>query len=136
MADNVGNVIYAPGASSKPFTTDNELLASGKNWSQFGVTLKQGQGVLALGTPLTKDAPTGTYVAAASNATSGVVGFLRNETDTGVAGTDLPRMGDVVYKGVLKYSLIKTANANTDLAAGLLTSLGARVDTDRDFFIF
>lgn len=135
MSDSVGNVIYAPGASKTPYTTDNELLASGKNWSQFGVTLKQGQGVLAVGTPLTKDSGTGTYVAAASTATSGVVGFLRLETDTGVAGTTLPRMGDVVYTGVLKYSLIKAANANTDLTAGLLTSLGARVDTDRDFLI-
>lgn len=136
MADNVGNVIYAPGSSSKAFTSDLELLASGIGWSQFGVTLKQGQGVLAVGTPLTKDGATGTYVAAASTATSGVVGFLRLETDTGVVGTDLPRLGDCVYKGTLKYSLIKAANANTDLTAGLNTSLNARVDLDRDFYIF
>jgi hypothetical protein len=100
------------------------------------VTLKQGQGVLAVGTPLTLDSPSGTYVAAATNATSGVVGFLRHETDTGVAGTDLPRMGACVYRGTLKYSLIKAANGNTDLAAGLNTALGARVDTVRDFYIF
>lgn len=138
MSDSVGNVIYAPGASKKAFTTDDELLASTVegSWSQFGVTLKQGQGVLKVGTPLTKDAPTGTYVAAATNATSGVVGFLRLETDTGVSGTDLPRMGNAVYRGVLKYSLIKAANGATDLAAGLNTALGARLDSDRDFYIF
>jgi hypothetical protein len=132
MSDSVGNVIYAPGSSKKGFTTDLELLQSTSGWTQFGVTLKQGQGVLAVGTPLTKDSATGTYVAASPTATSGVEGFLRLETDTGVVGTDLPRLGNCVDKGVLKYSLIKAANGATDLTAGLLTSLGARINANRD----
>jgi hypothetical protein len=219
MSDSVGNVIYAPGASKKAFTTDLELLASGINWSQFGVTLRQGAGVLAVGTPLVKHsdstygppgvdrtvAATVTFTDAGDivttpavhglnvgdevqvatvvtttgivanttyyvktvpttttltlSATNGgstlalttdgtgtvltqwenadkIIGFLRLETDTGVAGTDLPRLGNVVYRGTLKYSLIKAANGATDLTAAVNAALFGRVDLDRDFYIF
>lgn len=54
MADAVGNVNLAPGASVKPTTTNKELLASSAEgtYVQQGVTLRVGQGVLAVGTPL------------------------------------------------------------------------------------
>lgn len=63
-----------------------------------------------------------------------VVGFLRRQVYTGVAG-DIPKYGNRVYQGTLKYNLIRAANGNAPLAAATLTGLGARVDTVRDFLI-
>lgn len=64
-----------------------------------------------------------------------VIGFLRRETYTGVTG-DIPKHANVVWKGTLKYSLIKAANGATDLSAATLAALGARVDLKRDFLNF
>lgn len=218
----LGNVNVAPGGvTTVPYTTNVELLASTVGWTQDGVTLAVGQGVLAVGTPLVKYedgtagpagatvtrevAESATFTAAdntvttpvdhdlvvgdkvsfanvvggagitantvlfvqsvpsattftvaatsggaaidiTSDGTSGVVtqtetdgtvliGFLRRETDTGVAG-DLAKLGNVVYRGILKYDVIKAANGGADLTSQQLSDLGARVDADRDFLIF
>lgn len=134
--DAVGNVNIAPGFSSRPNYTHVELLASAPSngYHQDGVTLKVGQGTLATGTPLAFDSATNQYVKAATNATV-IEGFLRDQVDTGVVG-DIPKLGNRVYKGVLKYSVIKAANGDTDISAGALAALFARVDTRRDYFIF
>ncbi len=225
MTSALGDVNVAPGYQIGGKTTDRELLASSNGgFTQDGVTLAVGQGVLAVGTPLYRfdDGTYGKYqgqadrqVAAsvtftASNdrittpsahglavgdevkvasvsATNGVtanqkyyvksvpssttftvsssnggavndvtadstggaltqihddddsptalVGFLRREVNTGVAG-DIPKFGNRVYKGILKYSLIKAANGGVDLTTQQLTALGARVDANRDYLIF
>ena len=136
MSDQVGNVIYAPsGVTVTPQTTDVELLNStGGGWTQAGVTLKPGQGVLAVGTPLVKDSSTSMYVKAATNATA-VEGFLRLAVDTGAAG-DLAKLGNLVRRADVKYSVVKSANGNSDLTASAIASLNGRLDTVRDSFIF
>lgn len=135
MTDAVGNVNVGPGAAVTAYTTNVELLAAtGSGYNQDGVTLKVGQGTLATGTPIVYDSASTQYVAAATNATA-IDGFLRDQVDTGVVG-DIPKLGNRVFKGVLKYSVIKAANGGTDLAAGALAALFARVDTRRDYFIF
>lgn len=135
--DAVGNVNVAPGVTAERGpTTDLELLASTAGWTQQGVTLKTDQGTLAVGTPIEKDSSTAYYVKSATTSTT-VEGFLRNQVDTGVAANgDLPKEGNIVLKGVLKYSLIKAANGATDLAAGAVTALAARKNLVRDLFIF
>lgn len=64
-----------------------------------------------------------------------LVGFLRTQVYTGVTG-DIPKFGKRVYRGTLKYSLIKAANGGVDLTTQQLTAIGARVDTNRDYLIF
>lgn len=70
----------------------------------------------------------------ADDATAGIVGFLRREVYTGVTG-DLPKLGNRVYRGTLKYSVIKAANGDAVVASDALTALGARVDANRDYLI-
>lgn len=69
------------------------------------------------------------------DATANIVGFLRREVYTGVSG-DIPKLGNRVYRGTLKYSVIKAANGGVDLANDALTALKARLDTNRDYLIF
>jgi len=223
--DALGNVNVAPGFSTTQKTSNVELLASSQGgWTQDGVTLAVGQGVLDVGTPLYRYsdgtygkfggeadrpvAPSVTFTDAGDlvttptahglavgdsvkvasvttttgitanttyyvksvpsattftlSATSGgstlaltsdgsggaltethtaddnannIVGFLRTQTYTGAAG-DIPKFGKRVYKGILKYSVIKAANGGVDLTSGQLTALGARVDANRDYLIF
>lgn len=222
--DALGNVNVAPGFIKTARTTDVELLASEEAFSQDGVTLAVGQGVLDVGTPLyrfddgtygkfagqpnvvvapsvtftdagdlvttptahglavgdkvsvasvttttgitaattyyVKTAPSsttltlsatsgGSTLALTTNGTGGalshvhdvddvansLVGFLRRQTYTGVAGS-IPKFGLRVYRGTLKYSVIKAANGGTDLSGGQLTAVGARIDTNRDYLIF
>lgn len=136
MSNQVGNVIYAPsGVTVVAPTTDVELLNStGAGWTQAGVTLKPGQGTLAVGTPLVKDSSTSMYVKAATAATV-IEGFLRLAVDTGASG-DLAKLGNLLRSGDAKYSVIKAANANTDITAGAIASVNGRLDAVRDSFIF
>ena len=141
--DAVGNVLYAPGTGSKAFTTDLELLSSTVGWRQVGVTLKVGQGVLPVGTPLKLDSATGTYVPTANDGTA-AEGFLRLQTDTGVSG-EIPKLGNLVTKGSLKYSVIKAAlvflgatstSSSPALSTGAINALNGRIDSYRDEFDF
>jgi len=225
MTSALGDVNVAPGFQIGGKTTDRELLASSNGgFTQDGVTLAVGQGLLEVGTPLfrfddgtygkfagqadrtvaatvtftasndrvataadhglavgdevrvasvsasngvtpatkyyVKTVPTsktvtlsttsgGAVVDISADSTGGaltqihddddsanaVVGFLRRQVNTGVEG-DIPKFGNRVYKGILKYSLIKAANGNAELTSGQLAALGARVDANRDYLIF
>jgi len=137
MSDQVGNVIHAPsGVTVLATTTDVELLNStGGGWTQAGVTLKPGQGVLAVGTPLVKDNSTSMYVKAATNATV-VEGFLRLAVDTGSDSSAPVHLGNIVRRADVKYSVVKAANGNSDLTSGAIASLNGRLDSIRDSFIF
>lgn len=223
--DAYGNVILAPGSTSKSRVNDDELLYSYSPPPFIkGGTLAMGQGVLALGTPLERDRVSGLYVKAgtdsrtiagpativastgvfttpaahglsvgdqvqvgavttttgitaattyyvitvpspttftlsatsggsalaltgngsvanvtlleASEAPTGIKGFLRTGTYTGVQGVDLPRLCDIVMGGQLKYDKIKAANGGTDLTNTQVTALNGRIDTDLLVFIF
>lgn len=104
--------------------TDPEILYSTVGFTQKGVTLAGGQGVLAAGTVLgqkTADKKYYAYSNAAADGTQTARGVLRHAADT--AGSD--QLGNIVIAGILKNALV----VGSDAAA--LTDLGATVDTVR-----
>ena len=106
------------------------VIASGLTSTVFKVSATAGGSAVTISAGGTA---TVTEVTAAEG--TDIIGFLRRETDTGVDG-DIPKFGNVVYRGVLNYSLIKAANGNTDLTSDQLTQLNARVDSERGYLIF
>lgn len=62
MVDSVGNVVQAPSFGVTAATTDDEILFSTAGFTQIGVTLKPGKGVLAAGTLLARVTSTKLYV--------------------------------------------------------------------------
>lgn len=106
------------------------VIATGLTATVFEVSATAGGSAVTISAGGTA---TATEVTASESAN--ISGFLRRETDTGVAG-DLPKYGNCVYRGTLKYDLIKAANGGNDLTSDQLTQLNARVDADRGFLIF
>jgi len=66
---------------------------------------------------------------------SNIVGFLRRQVYTGKPGS-APKFGNRVWKGTVKYSVVKAANGGVDLTNNQLTALGARLDVNRDYLTF
>jgi len=124
-----GNAIPAPSYVSGGQTTDNELLYSAHGYIQKGVTLKPGQGVLLLGTLLKQDPTTKQYVKATDNTAEGV---LRKTVDTGTDPNGQVWLGNILYAGLLKLSLVSAANSGVTLTS----VLSARVNTVQGFFKF
>jgi hypothetical protein len=108
---------------------DPEILYSTVGFTQKGVTLGSGQGVLAAGTVLgqkTADKKYYAYDNAKADGTQVARGVLRRGVDTGVtvsAAND--QLGNLVIAGILKYQQVVGIDA-----AGL-TDLGGVVDTVR-----
>jgi hypothetical protein len=112
--------------------TDPEILASTARFTQWGVTLAGGQGVIAAGTVLgrkTSDKKYYAYNNANANGTEVARGVLRRAVDTGAAGAD-DQQGNIVVSGILKNNLVVGADA------AALTDLGATVDTVQNIFKF
>lgn len=109
--------------------TDPEILYSTVGFTQKGVTLAGGQGVLAAGTVLgqkTADKKYYAYSNAAADGTQTARGVLRHAADTGViVNAAYDQQGNIVIAGILKSTLV----VGSDAAA--LTDLGATVDTVR-----
>lgn len=122
MVDYAGNAIPVPGFDRGASVADDELLYSTAGFTQKGVQLKSGQGVLLLGTVLARETDTKKYVKYASggvNGTGTAVGILRKTLDTGaVAGKEY--FGNIVIAGILKLEKVSAANAG-----GAPTVLGA-----------
>lgn len=119
-----------------------ELLASTEGYSQRGVTLAGGQGVLPTGCLLALRSTDGKYVAYAtggSNGTNKALGVLRDARDTGGSSSPAGKVstdcqGNLVYRGTLNANLVSgtdTTSLVTGTGGGVsvqtLTSLGARV---------
>lgn len=126
MADAEGNVLKVPGMSTGPSYTPKEILASYARFTQKGVTLVKDQGVLATGTVLYRDPATKKYTA---TPVGDAKGFLRKDVDT----TGQDKLGNIVVSGILKNSLLVGVVAGV---GGTVEDLNARVDPDRDYFIF
>jgi Bacteriophage lambda head decoration protein D len=127
--------IPVPGFTSPTATaTDPEILYSTAAFTQKGVTLAGGQGVLAAGTLLgqkTADKKYYAYSNAASDGTQTARGVLRRPVDTGASGSGAAdQLSNIVIQGILKLSMI----VGSDSAA--ITDLGAVVDTVRGTFKF
>lgn len=112
--------------------TDPEILYSTVGWTQKGVTIAGGQGVLAAGTLLgqkTADKKYYAYNNANADGTQTARGVLRRAVDTGSApGAANDQQGNIVIMGILKNSMIVGADA------AALTDLGATVDVVRGTF--
>jgi hypothetical protein len=125
--------IPAPGYISPTADyTDPEILYSTVGFTQKGVTLAGGQGVLAAGTVVgrkTADKKYYAYNNANSDGTETAIGVLRRAVDTGASGAP-DQLGNIVIAGILKNNMVIGA----DSAA--LTDLGATVDTTLNIFKF
>jgi len=125
--------IPVPGHTSPTHTsTDSELLYSTARFTQKGVTLAGGQGILPIGTVLgrkTSDKKYYVYNNGHSDGTEVARGVLRREVDTGSAGS-ADQLANIVISGILKNSLVSGADSSA------LTDLGATVDTVLGTFKF
>lgn len=122
--------IPVPGFTSPTDTyVDQELLYSAVGYTQKGVTIAGGQGILPIGTVLGRKTSDKKYYVYNNGASTGVEvarGVLRRPVDT--TGGD--QLANIVIRGILKNSLVSGA----DSAA--LTDLNARQDTVLDTFTF
>ncbi len=113
---------------------DPEILYSTVGFTQKGVTLGSGVGVLPAGTVLgqkTSDKKYYPYDNSKGDGTQVARGVLRRPVDTGtVANTANDQGSNMVIAGILKWGLVVGADA------AALTDLGATVDTVRGTFKF
>lgn len=113
---------------------DPEILYSTVGFTQKGVTLGSGQGVLAAGTVLAQKTSDKKYYAYNDSGTGGLNtarGVLRRPCDTGVtvsAAND--QVSNIVIAGILKLNMVVGA----DSAA--MADLGATADIVRGTFKF
>lgn len=122
----VGNIIPAPGFYQGNTLDDPELLYSSERFTQKGVTLAPGQGVLPLGTLMAQRTADKLWVAynnAGSGGADTARGVLRRGVDTGTDTDGKAYQGNIVISGILKSALVVGSDA------GALADLNARVDT-------
>lgn len=114
--------------------TDPEILYSTAGFTQKGVTLAGGQGVLPAGTILAQKTSDKKYYKYSNSGTGGLDtarGVLRRAVDTGTGTPPVgDQLGNLVIQGILKLSMINGADA------AAYTDLGATVDTVRGTFKF
>lgn len=129
----VGNLIPSPGFFKGNVLDDPELLYSYARFTQKGVTLAAGQGVLKLGTVLAQLSTTKKWVAysnAGSDGAGVARGVLRRGVDTGTDEDGPEYQGNIVISGILKNQLL------TGVDSAAVTDLNARVDDALDTFTF
>lgn len=129
----VGNIIPAPGFWKGNESNDPELLFSSARFTQKGVTLAAGQGVLDIGTVLAQRTTDKKWVAYDNGGADGAGtarGFLRRGVDTGTDPAGHEYQGNIVISGILKLPLIK------GLDAAAIADLNARTDDVFDTLTF
>lgn len=125
MVDYAGNAIPAPGITRGTNVPDDEILYSTAGFTQKGVTLAAGQGVLYAGTVLARKTSTKEYVAWVNGGPDGTgtpVGVLRKTVDTGSDSDGQKYLGNIVIAGILKLSKVSSATGGI---ANVLSDLGA-----------
>lgn len=125
-----GNAIPAPSYRKGGKVVDTELMYSMHNYTQKGVTLKPGQGVLKAGTFLAQDPATKQYVK--STVEADILGVLRQSTDTGSDAGAQTWMANILYAGIIKLPLVEDANSGVVLT----NVLSATVNEAEGFFKF
>lgn len=128
-----GNAIPEAGFHIGNSSQDLELLASTAKFTQKGVTLAPGQGVLPLGCVLGQVTATKRYKVYTSGAGDGSqnpVGLLRQTVNTGTDPNGTAYQNNIVISGIAKNSLVSGADANA------ITKLGAKVLLALDMFSF
>lgn len=134
MVEQYGNSIPVPGGREWSTGVNTEILFSTVGFTQKGVTLEAGQGVLQGGTLLVQDTATLEYKAWSGSGPA--AGILRKTTDTG-ASDDAPKFhGNIVVAGIVQLPKILKANG-ISTGASLVTALpGSRVDSTIGYFKF
>lgn len=123
-----GNAIPAPGFRRGNNTTDDELLYSHNRFTQKGVTLEPGQGVLTLGTVLSRDPATKRWGAAPEFGDGVARGVLRQTVDTGTDEDGPVFQNNIVISGILKVEKITVGGAPIADGDPAIAALNARVD--------
>ena len=131
-----------------------ELLKSYARFTQFGVTLAGGQGVLPTGCVLgrkTSDKKYYLYQAAQNDGRQVAMGFLRDARDTGGTGSPAGKastdtLGNIVVGGILDLTLLSgtdtgglvsaAAGGFGSSAGGAGTQLAGRYDLVNNLFYF
>lgn len=148
----------APYASQFMAPIVRELLKSYAAFTQRGVTLAGGNGILPTGCVLAQQTSSQLYYpynATASDGTQVALGVLRDARDTGTAsgsGTgqlSTPCLGNLVIRGILDLTLVSgtdttglvtggtgTGGGIGSSTTGVVTQLKARTDTVNGLFIF
>jgi hypothetical protein len=129
----VGNVLHDPSFVTGDTQSDVEILSSMRGYTQVGVHLAPGQGVILTGTVLGQVTATKLYKVYASGSGDGSQnpsGVLRKSVDTGTVTTVGPFQANMLIAGILKNSLVSGADANA------ITKLNARADTATNVFTF
>ncbi len=130
---NVYQKLPVPGYYKGPEYTDPEILYSTAAFTQKGVTLAAGQGILPAGTVLGRKTSDKKYYSYNNAGTGGVDtarGILRRAVDTGTDAAGPDQLGNLVIQGILKLNMVSGADS------GAITDLGATTDTVRNTFKF
>lgn len=131
-----GNAIPAPGFLTGDVYADDEILYSTHGgFTQKGVTLEPGQGVVKAGTVLARKTSTKRYVAynsGGSDGTNVALGILRKSVNTGTDPQGQIWLGNIVEAGFLKLSAVTAANSGLTLTS----VLGGRVNPVEGYFKF
>lgn len=128
MVDYAGNAIPAAGITRGPNVPDDEILYSTVGFTQKGVTLAAGKGVVYAGTVLARRTSTKLYEKWSNGGGDGIgtpVGVLRKTVDTGSDADGQKYLANIVVAGILKLSKVSSANGGV---ANVLTGLGATVN--------
>jgi len=136
MADREGNVLHVPGTSAKAEVKGDEILGSYARFTQKGLTILSGAGVLEAGTLLKVSSTAKKYNGVANAAgISSTVCILRKAVDA--TSTDM--LANYVASGIVKTSALKYANgaavASSDLD-DVATALNGRIDPVHGYLIF
>jgi hypothetical protein len=140
MVAREGNVLKVPGTGAVTEVKGDEILGSYAAFTQKGVTLLAGSGVLEAGTPLTVSGTAKKYKGVAAADVDGtddpaIIGILRKGVDT--TGSDM--LANYVTSGIVKTSALKLANGtamNATQIGNLAAALNGRVDTVHGYLIF
>lgn len=126
--------IPVPGYTQGDVYVDTEILYSYARFTQKGVTLKGGQGVLKAGTLLgrkTADKKYYTYDNSKSDGTEVARGVLRRDVDTNANGS-ADQVTNMVISGIIKNNFI--SGAGTNAITDAVSDLNAKVDTVQNTF--
>jgi hypothetical protein len=125
MVDQIGNEIPAAGITRGAYIQNDEILYSTVGFTQKGVKLAPGKGILLAGTVLARRTSTRLYEKWTNGAGDGIgspVGVLRKTVETGSDVNGQAYMGNVVIAGILKLKAVSSANGGV---SNLLTPMGA-----------
>jgi len=132
-APGFGNLTPAPHFTAVEEISHIEILYSYVGFTQKGVTIKSGQGLMNAGTALgrkTSDKKWYFYNNGASDGREQCRGILRDTVDTGTDANEPDFQGNIVTAGMLRNSKL----SGVDAAA--VADLNARQDTVLDIFQF